>query len=315
MIAKIKIILIFIFFIPMISSGQGKYCIYQFKALKAYDDKDYLVAKAYMDSALVTCFDIKENAYTWHVLGFIYYDIYKNIDQKSSTSLAREKTIEVIRKSIELDTISEFERTNKKVLINLAISYWNNSVTHLDTINYEKAISFYNSYTELYSFANPEYRLEQSEIIFSQALAKIYEKKFENTLSKNEDYFNSAVKLHKKVLSLDSLNYESNMALGKLYYNLGVVYIFTLEDDIDMFKFIEAQDKAVDNFKISLPYLKTAYQIQPNDKETITGIAGVYHQLHEKEKFMTYMNLLEDIKSKDKEKDTEPKINKEPRDK
>jgi len=311
MIAHIKTILIFILFIPIISSGQNKYCIYEFKALKAYDDKDYLTAKAYMDSALVTCFDIKEKAYTWHVLGFIYYDIYKKIDKKDPSSLAREKTIESIKKSLELDTISEFEKLNKKVLVNLAISYWNNSVTHLDTINYEKAISFYNSYVDLYSFANPDYNLEQSEIIFNQELAYIYDKKFLNTQSKNEDYFNQAVKLHKKVLSIDSLNYKSNMALGTLYYNLGVMYIFALEDDIDMFKFIEAQDRAVDNFKISLPYLKTAYQIQPNDKETITGIAGVYHQLHETEKFMTYMNLLEDIKSKDKEKELEPKLNKE----
>lgn len=311
MIAKIKIILIFILLIPIISSGQGKYCIHQFKALKAYDDKDYLVAKAYMDSALVTCFDIKEKAYTWHVLGFIYYDIYKKLDQKNPSSTARHKTIESIKKSIELDTILEFEKTNKKILTNLAISYWNNCVTHLDTINYEKAISFYNSYTELYTFTNPEYELEQSEIIFNQALSRLYEQKFENTQSKNEDYFNEAVKLHKKVLSLDSLNYESNMSLGKLYYNLGVVYIFNLDSEVDMFKFIEAQDKAVDNFKISLPYLKTAYQLQPNDKETITGIAGVYHQLHEKEKFMTYMNLLEDIKRKQNKDESEPELNKE----
>ena len=313
MIAKIKIILIFILFIPIISSGQGKYCIHQFKALKAYDDEDYLVAKAYMDSALVTCFNIKEKAYTWHVLGFIHYAIYKKIDKKNPSSTAREKTIESIKKSIELDTILEFEKTNKKILTYLAISYWNNCVTHLDTINYEKSISFYNSYTELYAFTNPEHELEQSEIIFNQELSKIYEKKFENTQSKNEYYFNEAVKLHKEVLSLDSLNYQSNMALGKLYYNLGVMYIFSLDDDIDMFKFIEVQDKVVDNFKISLPYFKKAYQIQPNDKETITGIAGVYHQLHETEKFMTYMNLLEEIK--DKEKDKDPKINKEPIDK
>ena len=181
----LKTILFFVIFTPIILSGQDKYCIYEYKALKAYENKEYLTAKLYMDSALSTCIGIKEKAYTWHVLGFIYYDIFKKIDKKDPTSLAREKSIMAIKSSLKLDTICEFETINNGILINLAITYWNDCITNLDTNNYEQAISFYDSHKQLSVFANRDYNLNQYQIVYNQALANIYSDKFENTQNKN----------------------------------------------------------------------------------------------------------------------------------
>ena len=101
MIRVIKISLILIAF-PYFGFSQSLKCMYDELVIKAYQEKDYLKAKAYSDSTLSLCPELFDNAYVWHVRGFVMWNVYKVGDSKRSNSPAREEALEALNRSLVL---------------------------------------------------------------------------------------------------------------------------------------------------------------------------------------------------------------------
>ena len=300
MISQLKIALIILFIIPIYVVGQNTYCLQQFRSLKAYDDHDYLKAKVLMDSALTVCSDAKNNSYVWHAMGFICKAIFKTVDNKSSDSKAREWAINAFKKSMFLDSVDKkYDSLNKPALKTIALTYYNDCARHMDTNNYDDAIKFFNKYKETYYFAYPDKDLTQAEIVFNNTLAGVYKEKYENNPKKYESFIKLSIKTYEHVLKLDSLNYSAYHNLGIIWHNLGVELILTeLDVEEDLLLMMDFLDRSVECFTKALPYLKKAYELDPHNLIIVRGMAAIYYSLHEEEKHMIFMNLLNDLQNK-----------------
>ena len=55
------------------------------------------------------------------------------------------------------------------------------------------------------------------------------------------------------------------------------------------------EDICVDLFLQALPYVKTAYELDPDRKETLIGLTGIYWSLNDIEKYQYYQEKLKGI--------------------
>ena len=60
---------------------------------------------------------------------------------------------------------------------------------------------------------------------------------------------------------------------------------------------IVMEEKAVNYFTKSLPYLKKVYKMEPTDEAIVHGIAAVYYSLNDTEQHIKYYNLYRDLKN------------------
>lgn len=58
---------------------------------------------------------------------------------------------------------------------------------------------------------------------------------------------------------------------------------------LDITGLIGLQYRAVEKFQHSLPYMKKAHEMQPEDEEIVLALAGIYYALSEKEEHLKYM--------------------------
>ena len=68
-----------------------------------------------------------------------------------------------------------------------------------------------------------------------------------------------------------------------------------LADDAELEKVIMMEELAIEYFSTSLPFLKRAYKVKPNDKSIIQGIVAVYYSLNEMENYVKYANILKKL--------------------
>jgi hypothetical protein len=54
-------------------------------------------------------------------------------------------------------------------------------------------------------------------------------------------------------------------------------------------------DNCTGLFKESLPYMEKAYRLNPNRRETLIGLSGIYFSLNEEEKRQYIDNMLQDL--------------------
>ena len=83
--------------------------------------------------------------------------------------------------------------------------------------------------------------------------------------------------------------------MGILYYNQAVNLINQSDYDLDIVALNDVQDNSINLFKQSLPFMEKAYALDPNKKETLLGLSGIYFSLNEKEKSNEFKQKLEQI--------------------
>jgi len=273
------------------------YCPEKRLLLEKYKAGDYIQSKAYIDTVLLRCPDQKDNAYFWHISAFINFNIFQKIDNKSPISKARKEAVSAVLKSIELDKDDQYLEHNHQVTNVLANGFYNHYVGFLDTINYEKAVEFYQEFRALKLIVNPDEDLSQYEIQFHHMLAQIYKQLYHND-EKAIKFINLAIGSYENVLAIDPDNYSANKNLGILYHNLGVEIILKqLPIDADLEEIILMEEKAINNFKKSLPFLKKVYNSDPTDKAIVHGIAAVYFSLNDTKEHVKYYNLYRELQN------------------
>jgi hypothetical protein len=98
------------------------------------------------------------------------------------------------------------------------------------------------------------------------------------------------------VLILDPSNIAANYNMGIIYYNQAVSLIMNkLDYDYDLVTLNDIQDEALSWFKKSLPYMETAYQLNPGRKQTLIGLSGIYYNLYDNEKSSEFQKLSQDV--------------------
>ena len=122
------------------------YCPEKRLLLEKYKAGDYIQSKSYIDTVLLRCPDQKDNAYFWHVSAYINFNIFLKVDNKSPISKARKEAVSAVLKSIELDKDEQYLEHNRQMTNVLANGFYNHYVGFLDTINYEKAVEFYQEF-------------------------------------------------------------------------------------------------------------------------------------------------------------------------
>ena len=273
------------------------YCPEKRLLLEKYKAGDYIQSKSYIDTVLLRCPDQKDNAYFWHVSAYINFNIFLKVDNKSPISKARKEAVSAVLKSIELDKDEQYLEHNRQMTNVLANGFYNHYVGFLDTINYEKAVEFYQEFKALKLIVNPNEDLSQYEIQFHNMLAQIYKQLYHND-ENAIDFIKLAISSYENVLAIDPNNYSANKNLGILYHNLGVEIIMKeLPIDADLEVVIVMEEKAVNYFSKSLPYLKKVYKMEPTDVAIVHGIAAVYYSLNDTEQHTKYYNLYRELKN------------------
>ena len=269
-------------------------------AFKYMQNAELDKAKIAIDAA-VTHEETSASSQTWYVRGFIYKEIYKKQEIGNKTSPARMESLESFKRSVQLDTTNE--QDNKPNIKYLAASFFNDaaSVLLIDTLpieSYSNAISNYEKYKEAMLFVDPNSNFIANDIYITLSLANVYYKIYDRNRVENEIFFEQAKQLYVKALRLDPNNESANYHLAILYYNKAVNIIKDLDYDMDMLALMEIQEKTVEIFRQSLPFMEKAYQLNPQKKQTLIGLMGIYYSLNDNTKSTEIKAKLDSLENK-----------------
>lgn len=259
------------------------------QAMKAYQEQDYTSAMKLIES-VVASETFVNDPYAWHLKGYIYKDHFKKVENENASSTSRQIAMEAYVNSKKLDTKGEYLENNLGNIKYLAVSYYNDAVRNMDTVNYRNAEEYYTKYKEYYLLFDPNMVYDKADVSFYNALATVSAKKYDSKNQATEKYFDETVKTYQKVLTIDSSDCFSNEQMGILYYNKGVDLIMNIDiENIDPSDILKKQDECNEYWKVSLPYLLRAYRHCPGTPEEkftiIEGIKGIYWGMDMKDNF------------------------------
>ena len=184
-----------------------------------------------------------------------------------------------------------------KSLKYLSQTFWNDAVLNANPQNYEIAINNYERFRESSMLVDPSNDLTERDVKFYTKIATIYVALYEQNAgtTEGEIYFEKARDEYKKIIDIDKGNLTANYNLGIQYYNKAVNIIKDLDVETSLEELAEKEDQCVELFLQALPYMKTAYELDPNRKETLIGLTGIYWSLNDLEKYQEYQKRLEQL--------------------
>lgn len=110
-----------------------------------------------------------------------------------------------------------------------------------------------------------------------------------------------AVSAYSKAIELKSDYFDAYYNIGALYFNIGVKYVEEANKvpANDTEKYDELMDKANKEFKMALPYMEKARNVNPESKEVLDALKNIYFRFrNESDDFMNkYNEVNEKIKS------------------
>tara|TARA_B100001287_G_scaffold5367_1_gene4140 strand:- start:10444 stop:11373 length:930 start_codon:yes stop_codon:yes gene_type:complete len=296
---KIAYLLVFSFFI-FENNAQMEYCPEMQLLLQKYKQKHYNDSKLYLDTVIKKCPERKDDAYYWHISGFVNLDVFKNVDSRSPISKARDISVNSLIKSIELDKKDKYKEHNNQALKYLASTFYNDALLilqNMDTLNHEEVKIFYQKYKDITELISPGYDFVQKDVDINYGLGMLYKYKYENNEISYTNFLDSSINCLNKALELNPNHFSSIYNLGVIYHNLGVDMILKALDAEDgLEKAIIMQEKQIEYFTKALPFFKKAYAIEQNNEDIVQGIAAVYYSLNDMEKHVEYANKLKDLK-------------------
>ena len=295
--------------ISMCSSAMKLYivlltmCIYSTSLVAQYDKLrtafEYAKSGNSLDSARLlidqTCKnqETMNDAQTWYLKSYIYREVYKKQGP-------HEKELQLIRdafqaslKSIEIDPTSDNKTKNLILTKGLRVLVQNTFLELQDTAFFEQAVQCIQLQKQLVTSINPHANADSVDVFYYYVLGSKFQADYESEIQKKSKLLLLAKECYNKVLISDPNNISANFNMGLIYYNEGVGLIMkNLRYDADLTTINIIQDEAVIQFRKARPYMEKAYQLNPNKKETIIALSGIYYSLHETELFQQFQKLL-----------------------
>jgi tetratricopeptide (TPR) repeat protein len=255
-------------------------------------------AKELIDAAAVDPL-FKDDARTWYYRGNIYKELFKANEANNKQSPLRMEAVSSFKKSYNLDDGSEISGSTQKNLKFLASTIFNDAAKSFTVDDYLIALENYSIYKDIISFIAPNTNFDERDIQFKLALATTYTQiANSDSLLKNE-YLPKVKELYMQVLAIDSNNVSANYNMGILYYNQGADMVNNMDYSLDLEELNRVQEKLYEIFSMSLPYMKRAYDLNPNKEETLVGLQGIYIGMNDREKSDAYKLELEKLKGQD----------------
>lgn len=99
-------------------------------------------------------------------------------------------------------------------------------------------------------------------------------------------FFTSAETAYKKAIELKPNYFDAIYNLGALYFNDGVrIFLEADKDPNDMVKYSKLKPIFDARFASALPYLEKAYELDPNDYNTLLSLKQLYAKTNQTEKY------------------------------
>ncbi len=117
------------------------------------------------------------------------------------------------------------------------------------------------------------------------------------TKEQKEEYEKLAIENYKKAIEIKDDYFDAIYNLGVLYYNKGV-YVLKAAQDIppsQNAKYEAEKQKAMDFFKLALPYMEKAHEINYRDRNTILSLSTIYLKLQMYDKQKEMKELLDSL--------------------
>lgn len=261
--------------------------------------EDMNAAKALIDEAGADP-QHKDDPHYYYWKGYIYKELYKEKDKgRNPSSELREVSLDAYFKLLDYRGKVSEDTINSaiKSLNYLGSTYWNDAVLSADTVNYDLAISNYEKFRKISLTVDPSNDLTEKDIKFYMKIATIYVSLYEKRANTPEGdvFFEKAKEQYSKIIQLDKSNLAANYNLGIHFYNRAVNIIKNLDVGTSLEELAEKEDVCVDLFLQALPYVKTAYELDPHRKETLIGLTGIYWSLNDLEKYQYYQEKLKSL--------------------
>ncbi|HQW04908.1 MAG: hypothetical protein IPH05_00755 [Flavobacteriales bacterium] len=263
------------------------------EALRKYQAGDLAAARTLIDEAVRLPAHV-EDAEAWLLRGFVYKDIFKGATDSGIGDLLRDEALASLYTSIGLDTAGSYRENAAQAYDFLARSYFNDAAKALNDMDHERALAMFAKYKEATYRKDPEADLRSREVEFINALGTVYTKLF-NMERKDTAWFEMAVGSYRLVLELDPENYGANYNLATLYYNRGVYNIQRINADDEIPSILEIQSASREFFQQALPFMLKAHDMNPERRETLLGLEGIYYSLQDQNNSDKFRQLFEEI--------------------
>lgn len=236
----------------------------------------------------------------WYWKGYIYKDLYKEQDKGvNHQSKLRDESVAAFTKVLGFkaklpeDTLA----STLRLLNYFSSTYYNSAVVSLDTTKYEVAMENYEEFQSTAKLVDPDIDLSDRDIKFKMKLATVYVSLYEvrSNEPSGDVFFDKAKDEYSGIIRMDQANLTANYNLGIHFYNKAVNIIKNLDVGTSLEDLAKQEDICVDLFLQALPYVKTAYELDPDRKETLIGLTGIYWSLNDIEKYQYYQEKLKGI--------------------
>lgn len=215
--------------------------------------------------------------------GFIFKGLYTQNESQDPFSTSRGEAISSFMLFLQKDTTGKYDDSAIKSLNYLGTTLFNDAARAMDRTDPDVAIECYDEYKVVINYINPQKDFREQDIRFNLVLGTTYSDLYEQDREAREAFFQKSVAAYEKVLEIDPNHESANYNLAILYYNEGVHLIRNLPPDAPLTKLITTEEKTVELFRTSCPFMIRAYLKNPCKKETLIGIAGIFWGLNEYE--------------------------------
>ncbi len=270
------------------------------KAAAHYQEGELQKARQLIDSA-VTLEAEKKRAYTWHIRGFVYKDLLKNMKKQEERFYTYlDSSIISFRKALNKGAEGKVKKNSKSALNYLIGEHlYNRALRNLDTSNYKRPLKLFKRYVELSKeLGQTKEDLRNDLIGFYNNLGVVYMNLHEGNKEHDKEVFNKALEAFGKVLAIDSSNYLANYNTARMHYNRGVQInqeLISSRADVNIAMVQKKQKKSKEHFQKALPYMKAAHEQRPKRIETLEGLSGIYYSLNNDERSKYYKELKQKI--------------------
>ncbi len=226
------------------------------------------------------------NKVAWHIRGFIYKDIYANLQSGDPESKARDEAIFSHKKCIENDPEGSLTEQSENAIKYLAVSYYNDAVEIMDNSNsktIEKANELYLKYKDVTQYLYPDSVMKEKDIEYYLAMSTSHRKIYESDRYEYGVHWGISNDYLKLVLDLDPENWSALYSTSVSYYNKGAYNLERLPEAQGITDIYRIEAESMRSIEIALPYMMKAYEINPDKIEAVKGLKTIYFNLNREE--------------------------------
>jgi hypothetical protein len=239
-----------------------------------------------------------KNEFSWLTKAYIYKELYKEVEAKSKYSEYREIAVDALLHSMELDDDKSMLEDHRKAVSFLAISYFNDAVdlvTSLNKENLNEAPKFYERYRQMYPLADPEAKMQKKDTEFYNKYAFELRKLSMKEEETDTEVLQKSIEAYEHSLAINPNDTIANYNLAVIHYNRGAQKIRKINYQTEIIELITIQDECLKHFKTALPYMLRTNELDPQNRDSLKGLMAIYKAMNEDARSAEYKDKLAEL--------------------